>query len=168
MIQQLGPGLVRFSREPQFLFETSSPLITVEISDYATLDFMELDEHGDMRLNPLNELFPYSVHVYPEQLPSQVSNLNWGSPELFVEQNFSPEPKCYRWIRWYDQRPAIDFSEHWGQYMVGHCLPEEVNKTRWLHSLLGDKFYVYPLASFPRDFDDIWIYEDEESEDEDV
>lgn len=164
MIHQIGTGLVRFSREPQFLLETSSPLITVEVSDYPTLDFLGFDEHGDMRLNPSNELFPYSVHVYPEQLPSQFSSLDWGSSNLVLSEDLSPSPKCYRWIRWYDQRPASEYGDHWGKYMVGHCLPEEVNKTRWLYCLLDDKFFAYPLANFPEDFDDIWIYEDEESD----
>jgi hypothetical protein len=168
VIRQLGNGLIRLTREPQFQFETSSPLLTLEISDYHTLDRIGLDEHGDMRLNPTNELFPYSVQVYPEQLAGHLSEMDWSAPDLVAQVDFSPSPKAYRWIRWYDQQGDSTFESHWGKYMVGHCLPGEVNKTRWLHCLLEDKFFVYPLGQIPRDFDDIWILEDEESEDEDA
>ena len=161
MIVQIGKGLIRLSREPQFCLETSSPLMTVEVSDYVTLDLLGLDEHGDMRLDPRNDLFPYAVQAYPEQLQNHIINVDWGSPELISDSDFTPGPKAFRWIRWFDQQPNLGYAEHWGKYMVGHCLPEEVNKTRWLHCLLDDKFYVYPLATFPEDFDDIWIYEDE-------
>lgn len=164
MILQLSGGLIRISREPQFQFETSSPLVTLEISDYQTLDWLGLDEHGDMRLNPANELFPYSVQAYPEQLAGHLSDMDWNKPELIAREDFSPPPKAYRWIRWFDQRDDSSFDSHWGKYMVGHCLPEEVNKTRWLYCLLDDKYYVYPLTNIPKDFDDIWIYEDEDEE----
>lgn len=168
MIRQLGNGLIRLTREPQFQFETSSPLITLELSDYQTLDRLGLDEHGDMRLNPANELFPYVVQTYPEQLLSYLPGVDWACPDLIAQEDFSPSPRAYRWIRWFDQQEGSNFEDHWGKYMVGYCLPSEVNKTRWLYCLLDDKFFVYPLGQFPRDFDDIWIFEDEESEDEDA
>jgi hypothetical protein len=166
MILQVGRGLVRVSREPQFLFETSSPLITLEVSDYPTLDYLDLDEHGVMRLNPSNEFFPYSVHVYPEQIVGSFPGVDWESSSLILQEDVSPRPQAFRWIRWFDQRFGATFDERWGKYMVGHCLPSEVNKTRWLHCLLDDQFFVYPLAEFPKDFDDIWIYEDEETDED--
>lgn len=164
MIRQVGTGLIRLTREPQFQFETSSPLVTLEVSDYETLDRLGLDEHGDMRLNPANELFPYSVQVYPEQLVGHLSDMDWNAPELIAREDFSAPPKAYRWIRWFDQLDNSNYESHWGKYMVGHCLPSEVNKTRWLYCLLDDKFFVYPLNQIPKDFDDIWIYEDEVDE----
>jgi len=164
MIRQVGAGLIRLTREPQFQFETSSPLVTLEVSDYETLDRLGLDEYGDMRLNPANELFPYSLQVYPEQLAGHLSDTDWNTPELLAREDFSPSPKAYRWIRWFDQLNDSTFENRCGKYMVGHCLPEEVNKTRWLYCLRDDKFYVYPLTHIPKDFDDIWIYEDEDEE----
>lgn len=167
MIRQVGTGLIRLTREPQFQFETSSPLVTLEISDYQTLDLLGLDEHGDMRLNPLNEMFPYSVQVYPEQLAGHISEVDWSATELIALEDFSPAPKAFRWIRWFDQQTQSAFEDRWGKYMVGYCLPGEVNKTRWLYCLLDDKFFVYPLAFVPEDLDDIWIYEDEAEVDQD-
>lgn len=168
MIVQFGNGLVRLSREPQFCLETSSPLITLQVSDYESLDLLGLDEHGEMRLDLRNELFPFAVQAYQDQLLHHFRGIDWDSPALISDSDFTPRPKAFRWIRWFDQLPNRHYGEHFGKYMVGHCFPEEVNKTRWLHCLLEDKFFAYPLASFPKDFDDIWIYEDEESEDEDA
>ena len=81
LILELDKGLLRISREPQFQFETSSPLVTLEVSDYQTLDQLGLDEFGDMRLDPTNELFPYSVQVYPEQIAGQLSGIDWNADD---------------------------------------------------------------------------------------
>ena len=168
MIFESSAGLVRITLEPQFCLDTSSPLFTLQFPDFGILNYFGLDEVGDMRLDPSESLFPFSVHAYPEQFARHIPSFRSQTHNLAADVDFSPAPKAYRWIRWYDQLPDRPYGEQFGKYMVGHCFPEEVSKTRWLHCLLGDKFYVYPLASFPKDFDDIWIYEDEESEDEDA
>lgn len=168
MIIQFEQGLVRIVQEPQFRLDTSSPLLTIQVSDYVTLGSLLCEEVGDLRLNPGDSMFPYSLQAYPEQLPTRISFAALADTQLLVDQDFTPKPKAFRWIRWYDQLPDRAFGEHFGKYMVGHCFAAEVNKTRWLHCLLDDKFFAYPLATFPDDFDDIWIYEDEESEEEDA
>jgi hypothetical protein len=166
MIVQFRKGLLRIVQEPQFCLDTSSPLLTLQVSDFPTLCDLELDELGDMRLDPSNTLFPFTIQAYPEQMPGDVLGGKANACELLVGEDFTPAPKAFRWIRWFEHRPGLDFGNQWGKYMVGHCFPEEVNKTRWLHCLAEDQFFAYPLTTFPKDFDDIWIYEDEDTDSE--
>ena len=160
MIFIKGDGLIRLSIEKQFCLETTSRLFTIQFSDYRTLDSLDLDENGDLRLDPLNSLFPYSAHAYPEQFQAHLVDFDPTRTEDFLVPNFTPEPRAYRWIRTFDSAPSDLMPERESKMMVGYCLPEEVNKTRWLHCLMGDEFHVYPMNDFPHDFDDIWVYEE--------
>lgn len=160
MIFIKGDGLIRLSIEKQFCLETTSRLFTLQFSDYRTLDSLDLDENGDLRLDPLNSLFPYSAHAYPEQFQKYLVDFDPTRTEDYLVPNFTPEPRAYRWIRKFDSAPSDLLPQKEPKIMVGYCLPEEVNKTRWLHCLIGDEFHAYPLNNYPEDFDDIWIYEE--------
>ncbi len=164
MLIDAGQGFIEVFRERQFCLETHSPLLTVRVSSYELLDALNLDEVGDMRLDPSNELFPYTCQVYPEQLERWISEDQLSELTTNVVDDVTPAPQAYRWIRWFDHSNAESFPDRFGKYMVGHALPWELNKIKLDYCGPTDKFFAYPLARIPEDLDDIWVCEDEESD----
>jgi hypothetical protein len=164
MLFEFGDGLIEVFIERQFCLETYSPLLTIRFSSYEQLDALNLDEVGDMHLDPSNDLFPYTCHAYPEQLEGLISKGQLSELTANVAEDVTPEPKAYRWIRWFDHFDAESFPKRFGKYMVGHALPWELNKIKLEYCKPSDKFFAYPLARIPQDLDDIWVCEDEESD----
>lgn len=73
----------------------------MRVSSYEQLDALNLDEVGDMRLDPSNDLFPHTCHADPEQLKGFISKGQLSELTANVAEDATPAPRAYRWCRWF-------------------------------------------------------------------
>lgn len=152
-------GLVRITWEKQYFFETTHPLLTVQCSDWLTLADLGLDRETEGLLDPRQDFFPYVTHAYPTELQDELPSIGFADFTELVVESHTPEPKAYKWVRWVRSEDKTDDDEFIG-YVVGYCLPSEVNMVRSIYCLGEDVFQVFPLQVVPDDLDVIQVFGD--------
>lgn len=159
MLVDRKTGLVRITWEKQYCLETTHPLLTVQCSDWLTLAALGLDRETEGLLDPREELFPYTTYAYPTELQHELPSLGFTDFTDLIIDSHSPEPRAYKWVRWVASGVKNQEEEYVG-YVVGYCLPDEVNMIGSVYCLDEDVFQVFPMQVLPDDFDSIEIYGD--------
>ena len=159
MLVNRKTGLIRITWEKQYCVETTHPLLTVQCSDWLTLAGLGLDRETEGLLDPREGLFPYTTHAYPTELQNELPSIGLTDFTHLVVDSHSPEPKAYKWVRWVASQDRGDDEEFVG-YVVGYCLPDEVNMTGSVYCLGEDVFQVFPMQVLPDDLDSIEVFGD--------
>lgn len=156
---QLTSDTIHLYQEPQFVLPTVEPLVTLSFNKLNTFKLLGIHESGDPLINSNNQTLLFSVQVYLSQVP-YLEQLKPSLDFVRVGLDTSPPPRCYRWVRWFDMIDS-SYSERFGKYMVGHCLPDEFENIQKKYGRAGEAFYFYPKQTFPTDYEEIWVLEDE-------
>lgn len=151
-------GFVRITWEKQYCIDTTHPLLTVQCSDWLTLSGLGLDRETEGLLDPRQNFFPYVTHAYPTELQDELPSIGLTDFTELVVESYTPEPKAYKWVRWV--RSEDKTGEEFVGYVVGYCLPHEINMTRTIYCLSADVFQVFPLQALPEDFEVIEVFGD--------
>ena len=158
MLVNRKTGLIRITWEKQYCVETTHPLLTVQCSDWLTLAGLGLDRETEGLLDPREDFFPYVTHAYPTELQDELPSIGLADFSELVVESHTPGPKAYKWVRWVRSEDKTD--EEFVGYVVGYCLPNEVNMTGSIYCLSEDVFQVFPLQVLPDDLDSIEVFGD--------
>ncbi|MFY8026323.1 MAG: hypothetical protein ACOVMF_00115 [Aquiluna sp.] len=167
MLFQSEVGMINVLLEPQFAALCSEPLYTVQVSDIATFQTLELPAFVEHLLSPAEPLFPFIGYAYAWHLEHLMNQEEISKIEK-ASQDFSAEPLGFVWQSQitnteFELEENSDYD--WGDELVGFCLPDELKRDQSRQPAAAACFRAYPIHRLPTndELNTVWISQQNEN-----